>query len=224
MTKRCPICRAKKSSENFYKCSAAKDGLGGYCKQCADAKKVAWNAEHPEKKKAYVQKGRILHGKARYARRKARRELNIEAWRRRYLATYRRNAAKIIARNKLKRQIDMGYRLGRSLSARLVYAFKNTRTKKRPGIALELLGCSMEDFRIYLESKFDSGMTWQNYGRPSNGERTWEIDHIMPCAIFDLTKPDHQKRCFHFSNLQPLWMDANRKKSKTVLIPQMPLI
>jgi hypothetical protein len=49
-------------------------------------------------------------------------------------------------------------------------------------------------------------MSWENYGK------VWEIDHIMPCAIFDLTKADHQKRCFHFSNTQPLLIHVNRSK------------
>lgn len=85
--------------------------------------------------------------------------------------------------------------------------------------ALELLGCSIEDFRIYLESKFESGMSWENYGK--NG---WHIDHIMPCAIFDLSKPEHQKRCFHFSNMQPMWAADNLRKSDKVLTPQFQLL
>ncbi len=72
----------------------------------------------------------------------------------------------------------------------------------------EMLGCSINDFRIYLESKFESGMTWKNYGS------VWHVDHIMPCAIFDLTKPDHQRRCFHFSNMQPLFKEDNLRKNR----------
>lgn len=80
----------------------------------------------------------------------------------------------------------------------------------KSGRARDLLGCSVEDFRLYLESKFESGMTWGNYGV------VWQIDHIIPCAIFDLTKTDHQRRCFHFSNTQPLFTEENYKKSDTV--------
>ena len=50
-------------------------------------------------------------------------------------------------------------------------------------------------------------MTWQNYG---DG---WHIDHIHPCAAFDLTDPEQQKACFHWSNLQPLWAIDNFRKS-----------
>jgi hypothetical protein len=86
------------------------------------------------------------------------------------------------------------------------------------GRTAELLGCSIENLKIYLESKFKVGMSWQNYGK------IWEIDHIMPCAIFDLAKPEHQKRCFHFSNLQPLFITANRRKQAKVLSNQYSLL
>ena len=69
----------------------------------------------------------------------------------------------------------------------------------------KLLGCSTKDWKIYLESKFVNGMNWDNYGE-------WHIDHIIPCAAFDLTKPENQKKCFHYSNTQPLWAKDNLRK------------
>lgn len=72
---------------------------------------------------------------------------------------------------------------------------------------LEMLGCSILEFRKYLEAQFISGMTWENYGL-----RGWHIDHKRPCAKFDLTDPAQQRECFHFSNLQPLWAIDNLKK------------
>lgn len=65
-----------------------------------------------------------------------------------------------------------------------------------------LIGCTVEFLINYLESKFLSGMSWENYGK---GQGKWEIDHITPCSAFDLTKPEEQYKCFHWSNLQPLW-------------------
>jgi hypothetical protein len=63
---------------------------------------------------------------------------------------------------------------------------------------LELLGCNSEFFKEYLENNFLDGMTWENYGE-------WHIDHMKPCAAFDLTNEDDQRKCFHYTNLQPLW-------------------
>ena len=50
-------------------------------------------------------------------------------------------------------------------------------------------------------------MTWDNYGK-------WHVDHIIPVSRFDLTDPEQQKICFHFTNLQPLWGGENIGKSK----------
>lgn len=71
---------------------------------------------------------------------------------------------------------------------------------------LNFLGCSILELMEYLESKFYNKMSWDNYGS------YWHIDHIRPCASFDLTKIEQQKQCFHFSNLQPLTKKENLSK------------
>ena len=73
---------------------------------------------------------------------------------------------------------------------------------------MELTGCSKNDLLKHLESKFTEGMTFENYGE-------WHIDHIRPCASFNLEDPEEQKKCFHWTNLQPLWaLDNIRKGDK----------
>jgi hypothetical protein len=62
-----------------------------------------------------------------------------------------------------------------------------------------------EELWCHLESQFQQGMTKDNYGK-------WHVDHITPCARFDLTQPTEQKKCFHYTNLQPLWAEQNLKK------------
>jgi hypothetical protein len=78
--------------------------------------------------------------------------------------------------------------------------------------SIKLLGCNVEEYKIYLESKFTEGMTWDNYGLEG-----WHIDHILPCASFDLTDPEQQKICFNFSNTQPLWAFQNLAKGDIIL-------
>ena len=73
---------------------------------------------------------------------------------------------------------------------------------------IEVLGCTIPEFKIYLESKFLPGMTWKNHTVFG-----WHIDHIRPCCAFDLTKPEDQKKCFHFTNLRPLWWRNNLSKN-----------
>lgn len=69
----------------------------------------------------------------------------------------------------------------------------------------QLLGCSESELRTHLEKLFLPGMTWDN-------RRLWHVDHHRPCASFDLTDPEEQRKCFHFSNLQPLWAKDNLRK------------
>jgi len=80
--------------------------------------------------------------------------------------------------------------------------------KSRTAYALSLLGCSMQELQTHIESKWKNGMTWSNYGWSG-----WVIDHIRPCASFDLNDAEQQKECFHYKNLQPLWAKENDKKS-----------
>lgn len=78
-----------------------------------------------------------------------------------------------------------------------------------------LIGCSIPELRAYLESKWMPGMT-----RDNHSYRGWHIDHIKPCASFILSDPEQQKRCFHFSNMQPLWALDNMGMPNRRLISQ----
>jgi hypothetical protein len=113
--------------------------------------------------------------------------------------TYRKNYAK---RRRLWKRKNLHARLSENLRSRLHYALVGCR---KSGKTLELLGCSPADLKLHLESQFTPGMSWANYGQ-------WHIDHIKPCAKFDLSKPEEQRTCFHFTNLQPLWALDNFTK------------
>lgn len=100
-------------------------------------------------------------------------------------------------RNKL--ETDINYKLRLILRKRVRNAlFAKGISKKYD--TFSLIGCSVNELKIYLESKFTKGMTWKNYGN-----KGWHIDHIKPCCLFDLTKEDEQRKCFHYTNMQPLW-------------------
>jgi len=74
--------------------------------------------------------------------------------------------------------------------------------------AIKLLGCSIEDFKNHIASKFKPGMSWQNHGKT-----TWHIDHIRPCSSFNLADPEQQRECFHHTNMQPLFAFENHSKN-----------
>ena len=101
-----------------------------------------------------------------------------------------------------KYKTDLNYKLTKVLRARIRMALKHNSKKSR---TTELLGASISVVWNYLEKKFKPGMTRKNHG-------LWHIDHIKPCASFDLTKPEEQAKCFHYTNLQPLWAKENISK------------
>ncbi len=101
---------------------------------------------------------------------------------------------------------DEQYRLKEILKSRMQTATNAIKSARCAG-TIDLLGCSVIEARHHLESQFTDGMTWENHSL--NG---WHIDHIKPCASFDLTIDSEQKQCFHYSNLQPLWAEDNLRK------------
>jgi len=74
--------------------------------------------------------------------------------------------------------------------------------------SLYLVGCTKDELRRHIESLFERGMSWDNYGMHG-----WVIDHVRPMCKFNLLDPAQIQMCFYFRNLQPMWYEQNRKKS-----------
>lgn len=91
---------------------------------------------------------------------------------------------------------DIEYRIKDNLRSRFYNAITN---QFKTQSIIDLLDCSVDELKHYLESLFKSEMTWDNHGE------IWEIDHIIPCSKFNLTEEKQQKECFHYTNLQPLF-------------------
>ena len=106
---------------------------------------------------------------------------------------------------KLKDNID--YRILSSLRSRVWTVLKK---QKKSNSTIKLTGCTIEFLRSHIESKFEDGMNWNNYG-------VWHIDHIIPCASFNLSDPEQQKICFHYTNLQPMWGEKNIQKGSRLI-------
>ena len=121
-------------------------------------------------------------------------------------STYRRKRFSDDINYKLK--VVIGNEIRRSVSGTKQYEH-----------SIDLLGCSIDDFRKHIERQFQPGMTWENWGY-----RGWHIDHIIPVASFDFTDPEQQKRASHYTNLQPLWAEDNFKKSNKILEIQLILM
>ena len=105
--------------------------------------------------------------------------------------------------------------LTKILRQRVYIALKNYSTRKDREHTLEYVCCSVEYLRTHLENQFEKEaercghpISWENQGE-------WHIDHIKPCASFDLDLEEERDKCFHYTNLQPMWGPDNMSKSDT---------
>lgn len=121
---------------------------------------------------------------------------------------YENNRAEIIskqtARDQNKYKTNFTYKMKNIIRNRLRVALKNNTKKSK---TLDLLGCTIPEFKQHIESKFEPGMTWDNWS--ING---WHIDHTIPLDSFDLTDEKQLAQACHYSNMRPMWADENRKK------------
>lgn len=184
INKLCPQCLIVKTSNNYYKNKSAKDGMATFCKECKRTKDA----------KSY------LKNRDHAPRQKLSKEEKLQNKR----SYYHKNKKEINKKWAEKRRTDINLKLLSNLRSRLSSALKNNR---KTSSTTELLGCNLKFLRDYLESKFTNDMSWDNYG-------SWHIDHIVPCCKFDMSKEEEQKKCFHYSNLQPLWAQDNLRKNK----------
>lgn len=109
-----------------------------------------------------------------------------------------------------KYKSDFNYRVKVMMRGRIRQALKNNH---KSFTVEELIGCSIEELKQYLEKQFKPGMTWDNWAYDG-----WHLDHKIPCAAFDLSKPEEQFECFHYTNLQPLWAEENYNKRATIAV------
>lgn len=107
-----------------------------------------------------------------------------------------------------RKKIDLVYKLSCNIRCLISNSFKNKKYRKNTK-TIQILNCSVNDFKLHLESKFESWMTWDNYGL-YNGELNygWDIDHIIP--ISSAIIEEDVVKLNHYTNLQPLCSKINR--------------
>ncbi len=227
--KQCPHCTEPKVLSEFGKDKLKIDGLKCWCKE--HLKKYR---SKPEVKIKISKRGRSYRDKNRVVLQKKRKTYNEktkEKRNKRARENYLQNKLKILKLNKdyrdnnkikinkqkrkyekNKRKTDINFKIKASLRTRIIHALKG---KNKSLSTMFLIGCDIEYLMYCIQEQFTKGMSWDNHGRGLNGAMEWHIDHIKPCAKFDLSDPKQQELCFNFKNLQPLWAEDNRKKSNT---------
>ena len=198
-TKKCTLCKKDKKLDEYYLDDRMLCGRTSGCKECLSYKSKI------QKRKKYNFKPRVKNDNlpSYYSRNKERLLLKKKEYddnpinkekRKQYIKEY----------NRKQRLLNKSYKVRDNISRRIRAAINNGYKSKK---TLELLGCSIEELKKYLEKQFREGMSWENYGFYG-----WHIDHIIPCSSFDLTDTKQQKICFHYTNLQPLWAKDNLSK------------
>jgi len=193
----CNYCKTEKPLTEFAKDKSRPLGHSYRCKDCTQEVFM----EKYYKKSLTERKGKYNnYYKERYA------NMSEEEKQLQLQKTYqwqKENKDKIAGYKRKYRKENPIFRLKENIRTRINLSLKG----KNKGISTaKLLGCSIDDYKLYLERKFDNKMTWENYGT------YWEIDHIQELHKFDLTDKIQQKQAFHFTNTQPLTIKENRQK------------
>jgi hypothetical protein len=206
----CKICSNKQSTsynkKNKDKVSGIKQKYVDNNKEKVKQSKKEWFDKNPEYKKEHYNKNlyRILEKRKKNYRDNT--EKKIE-----YSKTYAKTNKDIInKKNKIRYNTDVLYKLKLSMRSRLRSFLKTKQVKKHNG-TFQIIGCTPEYLKEYIENQFFSGMSWVNYGLYG-----WHIDHIIPLSSAK-TEEEIFKLC-HYTNLQPLWAEDNLKKNGRILI------
>lgn len=159
-------------------------------KQKVMEKVKAWNDVNKERRKLQSKAWREANKDTILLKKKAYREANRDKRNERY-------------------RTDVEFKISHNLRCRLREALKRN---YKNGSAVKDLGCTISQLKTYLESKFQPGMTWDNYGYYG-----WHIDHIKPLASFNLTDRKQLLDACHYTNLQPLWATDNLSKNDKLI-------
>ena len=215
--KTCKKCNTTKDIKDFNNRKDSRDGKDIYCKKCKYAFRKQWISS-PDVARLQKEK-HTTKSRERYAKNPIQRKLANNKWQqnnREKISEYHKlylvnNREKINAYQRQyafnRKKQDINFKMRANLRSRVSIAIVNN---QKSGSAIKDLGCSIEELKLYLESKFQTGMSWENYGE-------WEIDHIKPLSAFDLSDREQFKQACHYTNLQPMWWQQNITKSNKTI-------
>jgi len=217
-TKKCARCEKNKPFCEYRKCKNNSDGYKSVCKECVKIDDFNYRKKNNEiikiKAKTYRDNNKESLNKIKKDWRKDNPE-KAKQW-------FKNNPERV---KELARQSAKNFRKNNRITVNIRNLIRLNLTKKgfhKKSKTNEILGCSFEYFNKYLESKFETWMSWDNYGNPKDGiyelNKTWDIDHIIPLSTAS-TEEDIIK-LNHYSNLQPLCSYFNRfiKSNKLLVI------
>ena len=126
-----------------------------------------------------------------------------KAWRKNYrkrddIREYERG----LRRERMK---DPTFKYRANMSSRISVAMRANKISK-PAESEKLMGTTWAEFRKWIDGQLKEGMIPENYGE-------WHLDHVRPCASFDLTEEAQCFVAFNWRNYQPMWGHENFDKN-----------
>jgi hypothetical protein len=212
-TKICGRCKELKDICFFGVNKQTKSGYRSTCNDCRRIESREYKEKNPEKRKETLKKYYVNNKETELTRFKLYIEKNPDK-RKKTVKKYYENNKKIINKkqtilNKKYYNNNYYYKLKHLCRSRLC-EFLKTKNITKQNKTFEIVGCSPQFLKEYLEKKFTEGMSWDNHGLYG-----WHIDHIIPLSSVS-TEEEIYKLC-HYTNLQPLWATDNLKKGSKLI-------
>jgi len=184
-----------------------------YLKVCIKCRLETKEVCAKERQREYNKKWRINNKDKFKESREKTREKYKDKIRERYIQYRKNNYEKLKLRQnnyaKNKRKTDPLFKLCSLMRTRM-YIFLRTKNITKRNKTFELIGCTPNELKEYLESKFTEGMSWDNYEFYG-----WHIDHIIPLSSGKTE--EEVNKLFHYTNLQPMWSNDNWNKGRKIL-------
>lgn len=197
--KQCSKCNEFKDSINFFKDKSKKDGLRPDCKYCIKK----YYSENINKKKLYDKEYYLLN-----------KEKKVLCKKKYYIANKKEVIKKITNYQNERSKKDSLFSFKLKTRNLIRNSFLRKKIKKNDKTE-NILGCTIEYFKRYIEIQFKKGMSFENYGE-------WHLDHIIPMSTAK-NEEEMIKLC-HYTNFQPLWAKENLQKSNKIINKQLKLI
>jgi hypothetical protein len=199
-TKICSKCNEEKNICEFNKSTSNKDGLVSFCKECRRINYLNNKEKVLEQTKLWK-----LNNKEKLLSQYNKDKEKILLQQKKY---YYNNKEKVINRiiNYQKNKIneDNLFKLKKTIQRTIRRYIKNKKFT-----TTEIIGCNYNSFKIYFESLFTEGMSWDKLGYEIH------IDHIIPLS--SAKTEDELYKLNHYTNLQPLWAKDNLIKGNKLL-------
>lgn len=192
----CSQCKEYKLSSEYWKSNHTIDGLYSCCIEC---KKKLDSTEH-------------------------RRSVKYKAGRKWYLENKKQAHDAWNDWDKNKRRTSPEYKLRRNVMHAIVASVKNRtyngKLERLQKAIFDHLPYTSEELIQHIESKWESWMSWDNYGKYDASKNTWQIDHIIPQSKlpYESLEDENFKKCWSLGNLQPLETIANIKKGNKIIV------